>query len=26
VYELSPQSASLEDQFLQIIGDEMYDA
>jgi ABC-2 type transport system ATP-binding protein len=26
VYELSPQSISLEDQFLQIVGDEMYDS
>jgi ABC-2 type transport system ATP-binding protein len=26
IYELSPQRLSLEDQFLEIIGDEMYDA
>lgn len=26
VYELSPQAVSLEDQFLQIVGDEMYDS
>jgi ABC-2 type transport system ATP-binding protein len=26
VYELSRQTVSLEDQFLQIVGDEMYDA
>jgi ABC-2 type transport system ATP-binding protein len=26
IYELSPQRLSLEDRFLQIIGDEMYDA
>ena len=26
VYEINPQSLSLEDQFLQIVGDEMYDS
>ncbi|MCI0394978.1 MAG: ABC transporter ATP-binding protein [Chloroflexi bacterium] len=26
LYELSPQRLSLEDQFLQIVGDQMYDA
>ncbi len=26
LYELSPQHQSLEDQFLQIVGDEMYDS
>ena len=26
LYELSPQRLSLEDQFLEIIGSEMYDA
>lgn len=26
VYEISPQRLSLEDRFLQIVGDEMYDA
>jgi hypothetical protein len=26
LYELSPQKLSLEDRFLQIVGDEMYEA
>jgi hypothetical protein len=26
IYELSPRRLSLEDIFLQIVGDEMYDA
>jgi hypothetical protein len=26
IYELGPQRQSLEERFLQIVGDEMYDA